>query len=173
MAVQAFLGDYAFVWLFVIVVVLVFASLKKMGLPGSQWVLAITAFLIGFIILSSTSATNYLIDIMPYITIILVLTILVTLMLVFITDGKILENFKKYLAWAGFVIGIVILLYFAFGHFPTLAHMTPNSSDSGLSSAGMEFKNFIYSQDFKESIIFIISVVVVGFILLRTTVAKK
>lgn len=173
MVIQTFLGDYAFIWLFVIVVVLVYAGLKKMGLPGSEWVLAITAFLIGFIVLSSTSTTDYLVNILPYLTIILVLTVLITLVLAFVTEGEILKDFKKYMAWAGFVIAILVIIFLAFSHFPTLSHMTPDSSNIGLSDNEENFKDFIYSSNFKESLIFVLSIVVVGFAILKTTVAKK
>jgi len=173
MVIQTFLGNYAFIWLFVIVVVLVYAALKKAGIPGSEMVIAITAFLIGFILLSSTKVTDYLIDIMPLLTVLLVITVLITVILIFVTSGAILDDFKKYLAWIGLILAVIIVIYVAFNHFPTLYHLTPNSSDYSLNSNERHFKDFIYSDNFKESIIFIIAIVVAGFILLKTTVAKK
>jgi hypothetical protein len=172
MVIQSFLGDYNFIWIFVILVIVIYAGLKKIGLPGNDFVLALTAFLLSFIVLSSTKATNYLVAITPFLTILLVLTVLVTLVLIFVTNGKILDNFKKYMAWMAFIIGIIIVLYFAFSQFSALHYMLPSSSTHGLTGNELGFRNFIYSDNFKESAIFIVAMVIVGFAVLKTTVKK-
>jgi hypothetical protein len=165
MAIQAFLAHYNYIWLLVILIVLFYAALKTIKLPGSEWVLALTSLLLSFMVISSTRITKYLIKTIPLLTIILVLGFFILLTLVLV--AKDISIFKKPLAWIGFALAILIILCLAFSSFPTLNHLLPNSSDRGLDNNLIEFKDFIYSHDFKEGLVFVISVIVVGFFMLK------
>jgi hypothetical protein len=165
MSIQSFISDYNFIWLFVILVVLIYASLKTIKLPGNDWVLAITSFLLSAILISSKAITNFLVASIPVLTMLLALSFFTLIMLVLI--AKDIDPFKKYLAWIGFSLAILIILCLAFNQFPTLNHMLPESSDHGLDKNLREFKDFIYSYDFKASFIFILSIIVVGFFLVK------
>jgi hypothetical protein len=76
-------------------------------------------------------------------------------MLVLVT--KDLATFTKPLAWIGFILAIVLVLAMAFNSFPTLENMLPSGSDSHLDTGMQELKDFLYSSNFKDSIVFILS----------------
>ena len=160
-----FLNHYAPIWILVILTVLFYAGLTVLKIPGNKSVLALTAVLISFIFVSSTTATNFIIDLIPIVMLLMIIGFMIMLMLVLIT--KDLATFTKPLAWIGFVLAIVFVLAMAFNSFPTLNHMLPNTSDSGLNSGLSELKDLIYSQDFKDSLVFVISLVIVCVFLVK------
>ena len=160
-----FLNHYAPIWILVILTVLFYGGLTLLKIPGTKWVLAITALLISFIFVSSTRATNFIIDLIPIFTVLMLIGFMIILMLVFIT--KDLSTFTKPLAWIGFILAILFVLASAFNSFPTFNHMLPNTSDSGLNPGLQELKDFVYSQNFKDSAVFIVSIVLVFFFLMK------
>jgi hypothetical protein len=145
--------------------VLVFGALTLIKLPGTPFVLALTSLLISFIFVSSTAATNFIIGIIPILTVLMVAGFVIMVCLVLVT--KDLAAFTKPIAWIIFILGILFILGSAFNSFPTLNHMLPGTSDSGLSAGMEELKDFIYDSSFRDNIIFIVSIVVVGFFLLK------
>lgn len=161
-----FLNHYAPVWILIVLVVLFYGALTLMKVPGSKAVLALVSLLLSFLFISSKTATKFVIDIIPVITVLMVVGFMILVMLALTT--KDLSTFGKPLAWIGFVVAILIVLSMAFSSFPTLNHMLPNSSDAGLNNGLEELKDFIYSHDFKDTLVFVISIVVVGFFLLKT-----
>jgi len=165
MALQAILAEYNHIWLLIVLIVLIYGALKTIKLPGSDWVLALTSVLLSVIVFSSTRATNYMVKVIPLLTIIffLIFIILITISL----SALSLDTFKKPLAWIGFILAILIILSLAFNSFPTLNHLFPGSSDSGLDKNMREFKDFIYSYNFREFFIFIVSIVAVCFFLFK------
>ena len=74
--------------------------------------------------------------------------------------------FKNYLAWAGFAIAIIVAIWLAFTYFSTLAHMLPYASNSGLSHNSIEFKDWIYSSQVKDTFVLLVCVGLVGFFLM-------
>jgi hypothetical protein len=161
----SFLGNYAPVWLLIVLIVVIYAGLEMIKLPGSKFVLALVSVVISFMLVASTTITNFLISVLPYLAVILTLTFFTTLTLVFV--AKDLEPFKKPLAWISFILVLVVFLTMAFHSFPALNNIFPNTSDSGLSEGAVQLKNFIYSQNFKDSIVFIGSLVLVCVFLLK------
>jgi predicted transglutaminase-like protease len=160
-----FLSHYAPVWLLVIMTVLIFGALTLLKIPGHPFVMVITSLLISFLFVSSTSATNFLINIIPILTVLMVIGFVLVLSLVLLT--KDIATFTKPLAWIIFILGILFVLGSAFNSFPTLNHILPNTSDSGLSEGVEQLKDFIYSPNFRDGIIFVVSIVLVGFFLLK------
>jgi len=157
---------YAPLLVMLIVFIFSYILLKKASIPGSDWVLAFLSLLIAFLFASSTRTTSYLINLLPLLTIIFTISlffVLITAM--FVT--KDFDPFKKIVAWLSFIVAILIVLTLAFNQFPTLNHMLPSSSNSGLDSNLREFKDLIYSQEFKDGLIFVVSIVVVGFLMLK------
>lgn len=160
-----FLNHYAPVWLLIIMTVLFYGALTLLKIPGHPFALFIVGLLISFMFISSTSATNFLIGIIPILTVLMILGFILMICLILIT--KDIATFTKPLAWTIFILGILFILGSAFNSFPTLSHLLPNTSSSELNNGMHELKDFIYSQNFKDSIIFIVSIVVVGFFLLK------
>jgi hypothetical protein len=136
-----------------------------MKVPGSKAILALVALLLSFIFVSSKTTTNFIIDIIPIITVLMVIGFMILVMLALVT--KDIGTFAKPLAWIGFVLAVLIVLSMASSSFPTLNHMLPHSSDSGLNNGLEELKDFIYSHDFKDTIVFVISIVVICFFLIK------
>jgi histone acetyltransferase (RNA polymerase elongator complex component) len=64
-------------------------------------------------------------------------------------------------------MAILIILCLAFQQFPVMNHMLPHASNSGLNYDLANFKDFIYSPNFRDNLVFVLSVVIVGFFLLR------
>jgi len=149
------------------VFVISYIVLKKSQVPGPNWVMVVLSLLIALIFVSSTSLTNYTISLLPIITLIITLGFFAMLAVaLFVT--KDFAPFSKIIAWLGFIMVILVILCLAFQQFPTMNHMLPSSSNSGLSSNLIDFKNFIYSSVFTDNLIFVVSVVVVGFFLLSS-----
>jgi FtsH-binding integral membrane protein len=155
-----------------VVFIIAFTTLKKAGIEGNDWVLVTLSLLVALIFVSSTKATSFAIKSLPLLTLITTVIFFVTLITVFLTS-KDFDPFKKILAWIGFILAILVILCLAFQQFPTMNHMLPYSSDAGLDSNLREFKDFIYSQNFINNLIFVISIVVVGWFLLSTKAKKK
>ena len=165
MIIQNFLASYAYIWVFIIAVVLIWAGLKKIQLPGNDFVIALTSVLISFLLISSTSVTNYLVSIIPFLALITTVIFFILILLVFVT--KDFEPFKKPIAWISFILAILIIIALAFNQFSTLYNVLPGSSNTGLSDGLVGFKNFIYSTDFRETFVFVISLALVCFFILK------
>jgi len=168
MALQNFLADYNSLWMFVIVFAIVYFGLLKLGLQGSKIVLAIISLLISFVVISSVSTTNYLVGILPFIILLMVLGFLIVLVLMFVTkDAAAIEKLKGPLGVALFIIAIIICITLAFNYFSHLNNILPNSSNSGLSSGLVQFKDLIYSDNFIEFFLFIVVSGTVFFFLVK------
>ena len=160
-----FINYYAPILIFIVSTVLIWAGLAKLKIIPNNIVNLILSVILSIILITSQDSVNFLFGVLPYLTLILTVSFVMLLILVFI--AKDIGIFKTPLAWIGFALAIVIILSMMFGTFPTMNHMLPNSSDSGLNSSMHEFKDFIYSQNFKDNFIFVLSLVVVGFLLFK------
>ncbi len=159
-----FLNHYAPVWLFVVAAVILFVALTMLKLPGHKSVIVLTSIVLAIMLISSASITNFLTSLIPLLT---VITLVGFFILVGLTLLGKTDMFLKPLSIVGLVISILIILGLAFGSFHTLNHMLPNSSDSGLNNGLEQFKDLIYSQHFKEFLVFTISIVIVGIVLFK------
>jgi len=145
-------------------IILIYAGLKKIKLPGNNFVLALLSFMLTFLVVSSTGLVEYMAGTISLMSVVLILSFIVLLVLTFIAkDGQ----FAKPLSIVGFVICMWIIVLGAVHYFPALFHILPNTSNAGLGSGLSELKNYIYSDTIKNSLMFIISLVVVGILLLK------
>jgi hypothetical protein len=158
-------GHYSPVFILVILVVLIYGGLKLLKIPGNDFVLVLTSILISFVFVSSNNAVNYMANLIPVLTVLMLVGFIIVLTLVFV--AKDLEPFKKILAWTGFILAILFCLGLAFGSFHTLNHLLPDSSDSGLSPALNDLKDFIYDDEFKDGFVFVVCIALVSFLLLK------
>jgi biopolymer transport protein ExbD len=108
---------------------------------------------------------SFVIEIIPILTVLLVLGFFILIALVFMT--KDIATFAKPLGWTIFILSLIFIVGSAFGSFAPLEHMLPHTSDAHLNEGLEQLKDFIYSSAFKDGIIFVISVIVVGFFLLK------
>ena len=161
---------YAPLLVMLVVFIIAFTTLKKAGIEGNDWVIVTLSLLMALIFVSSTRATSFAIKSLPILTLIITVIFFIMLVIAFTSEKD--DPFKKILGWVGFVLAILIILCLAFQQFPTMNHMLPYSSDAGLDSNLSEFKNFIYSQNFINNLIFVVSIVVVGWFLLSTKKKK-
>jgi hypothetical protein len=161
-----FTGYYAPIFIFIVVAILVWAGLKKIKLIPVEWANVVIAIVLAIMITSSNSSVSYLFKLIPYLTIIFTVIFVLLLILVFAT--KDISTFQKPLAWIGFILAIIIVFGIAFNSFPGMYHSLPGTSDSHLSTEGQEIKHYVYSQTFKDNFIFVLSIVVVGFFLLKS-----
>ncbi|MEK6885742.1 MAG: hypothetical protein AABX17_02140 [Nanoarchaeota archaeon] len=159
-----FLGEYTPIWLMIALIILIYAGLKKIKLPGNNFVLALLSFMLTFLVVSSTGLTEYMAGAIALMSVVLILSFSVLLVLVFVAKDV---QFTKPLAIIGFVICMLVIILGAFHQFPLLNHVLPSTSNAGLGSGLSELKDYIYSDTIKNSIMFIVSVVVVGFLLLK------
>jgi len=161
-----FLNHYAPIWIFIVLAVVFYAGLKATKITNKELVLVLTGIVLSFLVVASKTATNFLLDIAPYILIIALAAFFI-LIAVFLMGDKDLGTFKRIMAWAGFIIAIAIIIFAAFDNFQALSHMTPDSSDSGLSDGMEEFKDWIYSTKFKEGALFLVAIVIVCALLFK------
>jgi len=161
-----FLNNYAPVWIFVVLAVVFYAGLKAIKISDKDWILILTSLVLSFLVVGSKSATRYLIDLTPYILLITV-AIFFVLLAIFLVGGKDMDMMKRILAWAGLAVAVVLVIGLAFHNFNALNHMLPDSSDSGLSSEMEDFKDWIYSDDVKESAVFLVAIALVCVFLLK------
>lgn len=145
--------------------IIIFISLKKLSIPGNDFTLAILSFLVSLILVSSTPITTYINQLIPILLMLAIVSFMLMILLVFLT--KDLEPFKKPMAWVGVILFVVIALAIAFNDFPVLNDFLPDSGTSHIDSNMEEFKDFIYSRSFRDSLVFVISIVVVGFFMLK------
>ena len=144
--------------------ILIYIALKKLNTGASDIVLVILSVIFSIMLVSSTNSVKYIFNLLPYLTILMIISFSIILML-FFAAGK--DMFNKYLAWMGFIIAIIIVFCLAFTYFPTLSHMLPDSSNSELGSNALEFKDWIYSNQVKDTLILVICVGLVGFFLTK------
>lgn len=161
----SFLSDYAPLLIFLASFILVYAALTKLKIPGNEATLAALSLIISLIFVSSKSAVNYVFSLIPFLTVIMTLSIMVLLLLVFL--AKDIETFKKPLAIIGFTLAILLVIGFAFNQFSTLSHMLPGTTNSGLDSSLSKFKGWIYTDEVRDTLIFAVSVFLVGFFMLK------
>jgi hypothetical protein len=159
------LGHYAPIWLLIALIIIIYAAAKATKLIESNWILWLFSVILAFAFFSSRHAVNYLLEGIPVITVVLTIGFFLVLMLVLI--AKDIEVFKRPIAIISCILGLVILIALAFSHFHVLNHMLPGTSDYGLNSGLEEFKDFIYSKNFKDTFIFIIAVGLVSFFILK------
>lgn len=160
-----FLNHYAPIWLLVALIVIIYAGLKAMKVIPNEWATVLTSVVLSFMLVSSDQIVKYMIKVIPALTLILAVSFFAVIMLAFI--AKDIEMFKKPLAIIGFILGLFIILSTIFGSFPTASHMLPNTSDSGLSNGMIQLKDYIYSTKFKEGLIFVGSIFLVCFFILK------
>ena len=165
MIIQSFFGSVAPILIAAIVFIITFLAIKKLSIPGTDFTFAILALFLAFILFSSTRFTNFLIKIIPAMAILLVASFLILVIMIFVS--KDIDAFKKPLSWVVFALAIILILAYAFNQFPVLNHLLPYSSDSYLNSNMREFKDFIYSDDFRESLIFIFVFSIVIFFIFK------
>ncbi len=161
----SFLNYYAPIFLLVALVFIIYAAIKLTKIPGNDSMIVLASIVISLMLVSSEKITNYLVNLLPLLTLIAIVTFFSLVALIFI--AKDLEFFKKPLAWMSFILAILFILCLAFSSFHSLNHILPNSSDSGLSEGMVELKDFIYSQDFKDSAVLVGSIIFVCFFILK------
>lgn len=160
-----YIEPYSQIIVFIIAWILCFSAFKLLKVPGNISILSILSLLIALALATSKKASDYVFHLLPYLTILLIVSVIILLILMFMM--KDIGPFRTFLVWACFVIGLILVVAFAFSHFPSLGHMTPNSSNEGLSESMQDFKIFIYSPIFKNSFIFVICIVIVGILILK------
>lgn len=165
-----FLHNYAPIWLLVAIVAVIFAILTLLKLSENKPVILIVSLVLGFLLISSKTISNFLIDTIPTLTLIAFIGFFILLSIAFF--GK-TEELLKPLTYLGIILAILGVLFFAFDNFHVLNHLLPDSSNAGLSAGAEEFKEFIYSQDFKEAAALVVSMGLVSFLLLKTAVKAK
>lgn len=147
----------------VISFILIYIALKKLNTGANDIVLAILSALFSIIIVSSTTSVRYVVHLIPYLSVLMIVSFTIILMLFFVA-GK--DMFNKYLAWTGFIIAIIMAVWLAFTYFP-ISHFLPNASNSGLGTNAINFKNWLYSNQIKDTIVLLVTVGIVGFFLTK------
>ena len=160
-----FLQDYSVLWLGLALFILIYAAVIKIKLPGSKFILAVLSLILTIILVTSTDVANFLLAVTPLLTMLLAISFFIILALGFV--AKDFSTFAKPLAYIGFVLAILIIISIAFSQFPTMNHLLPSTSNAGLPQGLSEFKNYIYSSNFRDGALFIICTVIVGFFLVK------
>lgn len=157
--------DIAPILVAVIVFIIVYASLTKLKVPGSNTVLAILSAMVALVLVASKRNTEYIATIIPWFTVITIIMFFIVLALALV--AKDLDTFKKPLAWLGFIAAIFIVFCAAADVFPTFYHLLPNTSDTYLNSSLRGFKDWVYSNRIVNSLILIASIAIVGFFAIK------
>ena len=168
MEIISFISDFSALWIFLIAIILVYAGLIKLKIPGSNWIIAVLSLLISMIFLTNNQARHFATDIVPPFTVLILISVFLLAALIF--AAKKIELFQNPITWIIFVLGLLVLIFTAFHAFPTMYHLLPDTSDSHLNHQMIEIKDYIYSSEFKEGFWFVLGTVAV---LLILVLAKK
>lgn len=164
-----FLTEYAPILVMLVSFIACYAALKILKVPGNDFTLAILSALLAMILISSKSSVNYLFNLIPLFSVIMLAAFMGLIALALV--AKDIGTFKKPLAWIGFALIILVGLGLAFNQFHVLNHLLPNTSDSGLNRGLIELKDLIYSDDFKDGFLLVLCASLVGFFMVKG--AKK
>ena len=159
------LTEYAPILVMLVSFILCFMALKLLKAPGTPATLAILSFLLALILVSSTSSVKYIFNLIPVLSVIMLAAFCILLILALV--AKNLDIFRKPLAWIGFILAILVCLGIAFNQFHTLNSFLPNTGDSGLNTGLVKLKDWIYSNDFKDGFLLVLSASIVGFFMLK------
>lgn len=170
MEMISFINNFSSLWIFLVAMILVYAGLIKLKIPGSNWVIAILSLLVAMIFLTNTQARHFATDIIPSFTMIIITSVFLLVCLVF-TAIKI-EVFQKPIAWVIFAAALLIIVFTAFHTIPSLYHMLPDTSDSHLNSQMVEVKEYIYSHEFKDNFWFVLGTISVFLVLVLVKAVK-
>jgi len=170
MEIISFINDLNALWIFLIAMILVYAGLIKLKIPGSKWILAVLSLLTSMIFLTNNQARHFATDIIPSFTIILITCVLLLVCLIFAAVK--IEVFQKPITGIIIVIAILAIIFTAFHSFPTLYHMLPDTSDSHLNHQMVEIKDYIYSHEFKENFWFVLGTITVFLVMVLIKAAK-
>jgi hypothetical protein len=160
-----FLQNYAPLLILLVSFILIYAALKKLSIPGNDATLAVLSLLISLIFVASKSAVNYIFSLIPFLSVILVISMIILILLVL--TAKQIDDFKKPLAIIGFALAIILALGFAFNQFSTLSHMLPGTTNSGLDTSLSKFKHWMYSDIVVETAVFAVCIVVVWIFMMK------
>jgi hypothetical protein len=157
-----FILYFAPILVFLIAFIIGFIALTMLKVPGTPGTHAILSALIAFVFIISTQSIDYLITAIPWLTVLTVVTLIVLIPLALLGGG-----FESGLKWIVFISAIVIVIIALFETFPFLSNMLPGSANSNLTSNLRHFKDFIYSENFKNSALFIVIALIVGFFITK------
>jgi FlaA1/EpsC-like NDP-sugar epimerase len=163
MEIISLIGDFNALWIFLIAMILVYAGLIKLKIPGSNWIIAVLSLLIAMIFLTNDQARHFATDIIPSFAAILIVSVLLLLTLIFAATK--IEIFQKPIAWIIFIAVLLVIIFTIFHSFPTAYHMLPDTSDSHLNGQMVEVKDYIYSSEFRENFWFVLGTISVFLIL--------
>lgn len=161
----SFLAHYNSIFVLIALIILVYGGLKVINFKGNNFVLALLSFLVAFMFVSSDKLVSYIAELLPILLVIAIVIFCVLLVVTF--GGDSIPGIKHGLVIAGLAIGIIVVVIFTFSFFSPLFHFLPATSNAGLSSGLSDLKNYLYSGTIRDSIVFIISVVAVGILLLK------
>lgn len=146
--------------------IIVYYTLKKTGFEGTDFVFALLSAILALILISFDNMVSFLYRITPLFALMCVVLFLCLTLLAF-TLGDV-KSFAKPLAITALVIVIILLIFTAVDIFPSLHHSLPGTSDSSLSSSLKEFKGFLYNRPATDDVLLVISILFVGFILIKS-----
>lgn len=170
MEIISFINEFNALWIFLISIILVYAGLIKLKIPGSNWIIAILSLLVSMIFLTNSQARHFAIDLVPYFALILLGGVFLLLTLIFVAVK--IDVFQKPIAIAVLVVAVLVIIFTAFHAIPTLYHMLPDTSDSHLNHQMVEVKDYIYSHDFKENFWFVLGTICVFLALVLVKATK-
>ena len=170
MEIISFINDFNALWIFLIAMILIYAGLIKLKIPGSNWIIAVLSLLTAMIFLTNTQARHFATDIIPSFTIILMTGIFLLVCLIFAAVK--IEVFQKPIAGIIFAIALLAIIFTAFHSIPALYHMLPDTSDSHLNHQMVEVKDYIYSYEFKENFWFVLGTIAVFLVMILIKAAK-
>lgn len=160
----SFIQNYSPLLVLIVAWILAFIGFKLLKIEAPTWSVVVLSCLLALMFASSTSATSYIADLIPLFVIIMVTIFLVIFILAFTGN---FAMFQKPLAIIGFIVAVLLILVLAFNRFPAMSQMLPGTSDSHLTREMANFKDWLYSETVVNSIIFIASIVLVGFFLIK------
>ncbi|NMB80330.1 MAG: hypothetical protein GYA14_00750, partial [Ignavibacteria bacterium] len=108
MEIISFISDFNALWIFLIAIILVYAGLIKLKIPGSNWIIAVLSLLISMIFLTNKQARHFAIDVVPAFTVLLLVSVLFLAIMIF--AAKNIEVFQSPIAWIVFAIGLIIII---------------------------------------------------------------
>jgi len=158
----AFIQEFIPLLVFLIASMLIYVSLKKLEVPGTDWTHAILSFLLAFVFVSATKAVEVSELVIPWLITITIVLFLCTILFCFV-GGEV----PKYFSTIAVIFMFIAIIWAMFEAFPVLSHMLPGSSDSGLSSNWENLKDWLYSDKIKDTAAFIIVAALVGFFITK------
>ncbi len=162
----SYLSNFNEIIIFLIAFIVLFIGITKLNLGVNKTVIAIMSIIISIMFISSgPNPKNYLSNIIPLISLLIITSLFVLISIKFIDSD--VTKLIKILSILIFIIVLGIIIINVFLIFPSAYNLLPNTPNNGLDPVLVNIKKIIYEKNFLENLVFWASGISVFYILVK------